>query len=704
VWIEKADISALKADPPTTSVLFRTIVWLASRVGPIANLRRKVDELPGLSWSWLRDTVYTLFTTKDGRVTPLDGRYFARMIASTFKDMATAGGDVALLPHRGTFDLFLTRTDLHGWPRHLPVSCEFHPTALFERTHGHVMAFHKGPIGGNPIDEFDLTFATRTTAGFPGAFAPVSFDDVAADFHDARPGDNPPPLDEFARRHLREHALAAFPVGRTWMIDGGVLDNKPFSHVARAIEDKPADHQVYRIVIYIEPDPETMIDKPPEKVPLPLKVLKGLYALFRHEPIYDDLRHLQDRNARVERIREIRGANLSNARRAAQAVGTASGLEWPPQTADLGRWRELTNVEAAREPLSGYAGYVMIKAHRAAEVAAEVICGALDYPYHSRHGYLMRNLVRAWLMREGALRPPAYIEGEGHRLSAAQLALLGALDVPFRIRRVRALVQAVNEAYSRLPEDPDERRASRSQLDACKEALADIAFAYEAALGEVDEVREQIRGMLGGVGTDEIDRIIEDLQFDATATIDRFASDLHAVYETLLRRFTITGDEQNRCIAEATDRLPAWARDEVTSTLATFPFVDLLVFPLMDGVGITDLITVASMRVSPQDAVFLSQDPKRLKSRELGAFAGFLDRGAREHDLMWGRLDGVERLVELIVTAAASAEEKGTALEGIRRDFTRRAMQAVLDEEAVRLDSRISDTAHQLQEKLAAIT
>src|SRR3546814_9600665 len=93
-------------------------------------------------------------------------------------------------------------------------------------------------------------FAARTTAGFPGAFAPVSYSEVAEDFRLARPGESVPSLSDFARRHLREHMLSAFPSGQAWMIDGGVLDNKPFSHVARAIEDKPADHQVYRIVVY----------------------------------------------------------------------------------------------------------------------------------------------------------------------------------------------------------------------------------------------------------------------------------------------------------------------------------------------------------------------------------------------------------------------------------------------------------------------
>src|SRR3546814_4748017 len=76
---------------------------------------------------------------------------------------------------------------------------------------------------------------------------------------------------------------------------------------------------------------------------------------------------------------------------------------------------------------------------------------------------------------------------------------------------------------------------------------------------------------------------------------------------------------------------------------------------MMNVRGVTDLVLVNAMRISPQDATFLSQDPHRLKGRKLGAFAGFLKRCAREHDLLWGRLDGAERLISLVVTAAASA-------------------------------------------------
>jgi patatin-related protein len=703
VWIEKADIAALRAEPPFRAPWWlRSLLWLATRFSRLGALQRRVDGLPGLSWVWLRDTVYALLSAADGRTTPLDGRYFSRMIATTFGGMSASGDGRRLLPERGTFDLFLTATDLHGWPRHLPLSRGLHPSDLFERTHAHVMAFATRPTGVSFADDFDLAFAARATAGFPVAFAPLAYGDVAADFAVARPGERLPTLAEFARRRLREHVLAGLAGGRAWMIDGGVLDNKPFADLARAIEDKPAEHEVRRIVMYIEPDPESAIGAPPADAPLPYAVLKGLYALFRHEPIYDDLRRLDQRNAKVERLRDIRQANFANAERAARDAGAAAGLAWPPQTADLERWRKLTNAEAARFPLSGYSGYVALKARRAAGVVAEVICRALEYPDDARHGYFVRALVREWLRREGALEPPAYADEEGHRLAAAQRALLDAFDVPFRIRRVRALVGAVNQCYvgPEMPAAVAERRQARAALDGCKAVLAEIAFAFETALRDVADVGAAISGALGDIGTDEIDRFIVDLRFSADATIGRYAAQLRAVYADLSARFAAAGDEQNRRITAAIDALPAWARAKVAAMLAAFPFLDLALFPLMDAAGVTDLIVIETMRVSPHDAVFLSRDPARLKGRNLGAFAAFLERGAREHDLMWGRLDGAERLIELIAAAAVPDEAQRQSL---RREFTRRAMLAILDDEAARPGSGIGDTARELSARLAAM-
>ncbi|MDE0694385.1 MAG: patatin-like protein [Boseongicola sp.] len=447
VWLEDADISKLRSEPAARSpwYLRAALSVFALADGPVRSLKVRVSRVPGVSWDWVRDHLYSMIMSSDGRSTPLDGNFFTHMIAKTFSDM---GSGNALLPKRASFDLFVTRTDLQGWPRHLPVSEEFHSEPLYEKTHAHVMRFRRKPCGGGLQDDFGLTYATRSTASFPVAFAPVNYDTVKAAYESARPGGRVPVNDQFARDHFPEHALFDFPVDCAWMVDGGVLDNKPFTHVARAIEHKPAEHEVYRVVAYVEPDPEpNPAPSASVSIPRPLQVAANLYRLFRHEPIHEDLCRLRDRNKKVTDLKALLDANKNHARRLARVAGRRQGLKWPPVQADADNWRKATNAFSASAFLSGYPGYFVLKARSAADFLANVTCIALGYPYASRHAYFVRQFIRAWVHEQGALNPPELGTPIGYTVSQAQRLLLKAFDVPFRLRRIHALVRATNESY-----------------------------------------------------------------------------------------------------------------------------------------------------------------------------------------------------------------------------------------------------------------
>ena len=692
VWIDQADIAKLRTVAPTRApFLLRSALLLSSRVRAV---KRLVDELPGITWEWARDSLYSMLKAADGSVTPLDGRYFSRMIAGTFRDMGR--GAPALLPTRGTFDLFLTRTDLHGWPRHLPVGRTFHPDDLYERTHAHVMTFRCRPTGTSIGDDFDLTYAARTTAGFPLAFAPVGFDEVAACYREARPGETVPTANAFAGRHLREHELAGFPARLARMADGGLLDNKPFSHVAKAIENKPADHEVYRILMFVEPDPESEIALPPNPVPSAFAVMKNLFGVFRHEPILADLSALGERNARVEVLREMRRSALADVCRTAERAGAAANLAWPPDPAHLELWSAAMNRRAAADPSPGYGGYVAIKARRAAALLAETLCAALRYPYPSRHGYLVRAVTRAWLGRRGALGTPAYVDGDGFVLDAAQSTLLRAFDLAYRQRRIRTLVQAVNSHYGTSPAAVT-ARDWRASLDAAKATFADVAFAFEAAFLDTDGIEVAVREAFASMPEGQVDDEIATAKNRPGDLAEQYDSVFGGLYDGLVARLTAHGEEQNARLFEAVAVLPEPARGDVVSTLVTFPLLDATLFPLMDLAGVEDLVTVDTMRVSPRDATFVSDDPKRLRGWKLGAFAGFLERSAREHDLMWGRLDGAERLIELILAASGLSGQAGSNL---RQEFTRRAMLAALAEEEIRPGTSVAGEASRVRAAL----
>jgi hypothetical protein len=78
------------------------------------------------------------------------------------------------------------------------------------------------------------------------------------------------------------------------------------------------------------------------------------------------------------------------------------------------------------------------------------------------------------------------------------------------------------------------------------------------------------------------------------------------------------------------------------------------------------------VRISPRDGRPGRLPPKELKGAAVHHFGAFLDRTAREHDFLWGRLDGAEQLLNLV---APSLDER----------WYQRAFQAVLEEEGPQL-------------------
>jgi len=678
VWIDDADIAKLKDEPPAKASWFWSAGFFAATLlRRVREIKGKLESLGGLSWPWVRDQAYSHLSGKARGRTPLSGDYFTGMIAGTLAEMGKEQ-QVSLLPDNNAFDLFLTATDLHGWPRHLPVSVAFHGKPLYERAHAHLSHFQIRPHAAHALDDFALTFATRATAGFPGAFAPLTYAATARGFAARRKDDGLPTEEEFGGVMLREHELFAFPCGLARMVDGGVLDNKPFSHVATAIERKPADREVFRCVIYVEPDPQADDELPPEQEPDLRGLPGGLYKLFRHEPVVEDLRRLYERNEKADWIECIRRAGEEAARAAAVRAGEADKearppLVWPPDVQRLDDWRQAVNRYAAAEPFSGYGGYVALKMRRAVADLAEQLCRSYRFPYASRQAYFVRQLLRVWFDRPLAgddeprrlLDPPCFgsragVEVPRFHVAEEQRRLLSAFDLGFRLRRLRYLVREANGLYG-------DDRGRRERLDRFKAALAEAVHRVNEAL---DSTRTTLEAVTAGTGLDAagIEREIGELGFDPQTAIGRHREALGRVEALLSERMTAIGEELNKAAIKAIEGLGEGEQEKLVEAFVTFPFLDVMLFPLMDAAGIEDPVEVRVMRISPDDGrLFAALEGGRpaLASAPLGAFAGFLHREAREHDLLWGRLDGGERLVELLLKASGVAANSD--IEELRR-------------------------------------
>jgi patatin-related protein len=92
-----------------------------------------------------------------------------------------------------------------------------------------------------------------------------------------------------------------------------------------------------------------------------------------------------------------------------------------------------------------------------------------------------------------------------------------------------------------------------------------------------------------------------------------------------------------------------------------FDSFDQISFPLYYDTGTGEPSTVEVVRVSPQDATHLIDESsdalhrRKLAGTALGNFGAFLDRRWRLNDIMWGRLDGAERLIEVLLPMADPA-------------------------------------------------
>ena len=196
----------------------------------------------------------------------------------------------------GELDLMVTGTDFNGRvydtvdDRGTVVQVKDHRTVFWlKHREGRKQPF-------NPVDARDdapadvgeklethqaLAKLARITSCFPAAFAPVVVTAAGAGA-DAR---------------LR-HWGALGTVKDRVFLDGGVLDNKPFTSTLEAIYHRMAARPVSRHLLFVEPDPEQFDASAPPVVPSLIRAaLDSLTKLPGYESIADDL-ELADRAQR----------------------------------------------------------------------------------------------------------------------------------------------------------------------------------------------------------------------------------------------------------------------------------------------------------------------------------------------------------------------------------------------------------------------
>lgn len=136
-------------------------------------------------------------------------------------------------------------------------------------------------------------------------------------------------------------------------------------------------------------------------------------------------------------------------------------------------------------------------------------------------------------------------------------------------------------------------------------------------------------------------------------------------------------------LAELNSETGRALREHMGGQYRRFDLFDQMSFPLYYDTGTGEPATVEVVRVSPADATSLideARDPlhrHKLAGTALGNFGAFLDRRWRLNDIMWGRLDGAERLIDALLPMS------DPATVAVRRELIRQAHLGILREALV---------------------
>lgn len=608
---------------------------------------------------------------------PFDGDHFLELLFDGLNSMKPEKKErSSLLPDGHGLDLAVSVTDFFGYPRDVRIRS---PSVISERQHALLWTFrYDGQPGG--VSEFDdahvpgLAFAARATSNFPGAFPPAQLADL--DRLLARRKQNWMLRDTFMSGKFPEHIAAGIDPANVALVDGSVVNNKPFAAVLDMVRSRPAYRDVDRRLVYIEPDP-TPTGPRRDQVPNFLETLEGtILEIPMQAPIFRELSQVEASNRMIKRTRDILNGAYPEL---AGFVKTIMAAPLPTGSAEdnVKAWRERANTAAAKEAGYAYQVYARLKTLAVVDFVAELICSLGNTPKASRPGEKLLKRVRAWADRRGAIPPDGALGPAQDADASPWILFLRHADAPFRRRRLLFVMQGLNLIYGRLNEtgmsDVEPRhvdllkRRFQTALNRMG-VLQSGAFASPELRKHARHLAEMLESedsrepdvMAEKSFNDEMERLLKriDLELDL-ASVDR----------------DVDGIIASSMGADIPDAL---AR-ELAVFYFGFPFWDVWTYPMNEWQVREEHRETRIDRISPADASLLHNGTgTRLKGAELKHFAGFLSRSRREHDYLWGRLHGAERLIDIVADAARIED----ALGGVDiLGFKLRAFKAILDTE-----------------------
>ncbi len=644
LWLANADVSELTDPDAEPAWRFGKLwaqpiaEWFLSRPGNAVSatvspetreeVRRKVSRLIRGRW----------FSP------PFSGSRFSGMLFEALERMEAEGDGMPLLPPGYPVDLVVTATDFRGHPETLRLNS---PPQVEETEHRLPITFRArvgNDAGRGLADRLELVLAARATASFPGAFPPLTLAEIDRLAEDE--GHHWASRGAFLNRVMPAHVERG-TLDRVALIDGAVLVNAPFGAALSALHGRPAQREVDRRFVYIDPRPDGGGPAPGNRtrdVGFIGAIFGSLSTIPREQPIRDDLERIAQQSRDAARLKRIVIELQPDIEQAVEKLFGYTFLLDRPTPKRLAGWRAKAQQAAAERAGYAFGAYALTKLDGILDKLAGLTLKAAGKT-QADHAAVVHAL-RTELEARGLDR---LTDAHGGANIGA-IAFFRAHDTGFRIRRLELLARKLARDWEM---DPD---ISDDALDRARDRLYGILALYHRADESVlqsPRFAELAANAVGAPG----------------AVLDFLAAK---------RLLPATDLAAEQLLIDALEDMPKILKRRMLLTYLGFPFYDVATLTLSRRDGLSEFNPVKIDRISPDDALSIREGgtAATLRGIEFYNFGAFFSRDYRENDYLWGRLHGAERMIDLV----ASTVSGGIAPDTVRA-AKRAVFLAIIDEE-----------------------
>ncbi len=555
-----------------------------------------------------------------------------------------------------------------------------------------------------------LAYAARCTSAFPVAFEPMCLcdtDTILERYGSYAANENcrseSTEWQRFYKDYLNPAGVRTVKFPKRPFADGGYLDNKPFTYATETVARRQADLLVTRKLLYIEPSPEHPEEKPEtEGKPDAIEnVGAALLSLPRYETIREDLQRVRDHNRLVERVNSIlKNVDLD--------IGKA-GFQRRVQYSDED-WGKLDLAEVVNAKGPGYVAYHRLEIASVTDDLAKLVTRVAGFDEKSDHFLIIRSLVRAWragnyvehgkgspslntFLFEFNLAYPMrrinFLRTKISELSSSE-NYRGNPEAQAELLKVKT---KLNKEYKNLrhtarllrsrqiPAKAGSPLSSTSVPSPAYDAIAKLkmAIAEETLKQLPEEVRSKLNDPAESVveyflasrlnGGSDRGSVEEECNNRAKTFLDKnrdiadLFSPIAAALKTHIGPAKQKADENCRAALGLSDKIsaasvskPPGSTKDISDLGYYYQYYDeydRIIFPIIYGTEIGEAARVDIIRISPEDAKALIDEREtgcyKLAGSALGHFGAFLDPLWRKNDILWGRLDGAERIITALL-------------------------------------------------------